>query len=167
MITSQNHSWAACGAGILTGAPDGISIINPLMKRINRASLKNTILENNALRSYRFGDLDKLLTSAENLSHLMCLINPVMTQSLTMRHVILIIISKYCARTGVLHSFLAGRWKYKLFGIESALYYSQTIKTKQWRIDTMKITEKAQEQIAEYFKDKEVTPVRVFLNSGG
>ena len=31
----------------------------------------------------------------------------------------------------------------------------------------MKITEKAQEQIAEYFKDKEVSPVRVFLNSGG
>ncbi len=31
----------------------------------------------------------------------------------------------------------------------------------------MEITEKAQEQIAEYFKDKEVSPVRVFLNSGG
>lgn len=31
----------------------------------------------------------------------------------------------------------------------------------------MKITEKAQEQIAEYFKDKEASPVRVFLNSGG
>ncbi len=31
----------------------------------------------------------------------------------------------------------------------------------------MTITEKAQEQIAEYFKDKDVMPVRVFLNSGG
>ncbi len=31
----------------------------------------------------------------------------------------------------------------------------------------MEITEKAQEQIAEYFKDKEKSPVRVFLNSGG
>ncbi len=31
----------------------------------------------------------------------------------------------------------------------------------------MKVTEKAQEQIAEYFKDKEATPVRIYLNSGG
>ena len=31
----------------------------------------------------------------------------------------------------------------------------------------MKVTVKAQAQIAEYFKDKEASPVRVFLNSGG
>lgn len=31
----------------------------------------------------------------------------------------------------------------------------------------MNITEKAQEQITDYFKDKEAAPVRIFLNSGG
>ncbi len=31
----------------------------------------------------------------------------------------------------------------------------------------LNVTEKAQEQIAEYFKDKEISPVRIFLNSGG
>ncbi len=31
----------------------------------------------------------------------------------------------------------------------------------------LNVTEKAQEQIAEYFKDKEITPIRIFLNSGG
>ena len=31
----------------------------------------------------------------------------------------------------------------------------------------LKVTEKAQEEIAEYFKDKEKTPIRIFLNSGG
>jgi Fe-S cluster assembly iron-binding protein IscA len=31
----------------------------------------------------------------------------------------------------------------------------------------LKVTEKAQEQIAEYFKDKETTPIRIFLDSGG
>ncbi len=31
----------------------------------------------------------------------------------------------------------------------------------------LKVTEKAQEQIAEYFKDKDATPIRIFLNSGG
>jgi len=41
------------------------------------------------------------------------------------------------------------------------------ILNKQRRFNMMEITEKAQEQIAEYFKDKEVSPVRVFLNSGG
>jgi hypothetical protein len=28
-------------------------------------------------------------------------------------------------------------------------------------------TESATQQIAEYFKDKEVTPIRIFLNAGG
>ncbi len=31
----------------------------------------------------------------------------------------------------------------------------------------LKVTEKASEQIAEYFKDKDAVPVRIFLNSGG
>ena len=31
----------------------------------------------------------------------------------------------------------------------------------------VEITESATTQIAEYFKDKEVTPIRIFLNSGG
>jgi Fe-S cluster assembly iron-binding protein IscA len=31
----------------------------------------------------------------------------------------------------------------------------------------LKVTEKAQEEIAVYFKDKEITPIRIFLNSGG
>ncbi len=31
----------------------------------------------------------------------------------------------------------------------------------------LKVTEKAQQEIAEYFKDKERTPIRIFLNSGG
>ncbi len=31
----------------------------------------------------------------------------------------------------------------------------------------LKVTEKAQEEIAGYFKDKEITPIRIFLNSGG
>ena len=31
----------------------------------------------------------------------------------------------------------------------------------------VEVTESASKQIAEYFKDKEVTPVRIFLNSGG
>ena len=31
----------------------------------------------------------------------------------------------------------------------------------------LKVTEKAQGQIAEYFTDKEITPIRIFLNSGG
>ncbi len=29
------------------------------------------------------------------------------------------------------------------------------------------VTEKAQQEIAGYFKDKEITPIRIFLNSGG
>ncbi len=29
------------------------------------------------------------------------------------------------------------------------------------------VTEAAQQQIAEYFKDKDVMPVRIFLNEGG
>jgi hypothetical protein len=29
------------------------------------------------------------------------------------------------------------------------------------------VTESATKQIAEYFKGKEVTPIRIFLNSGG
>lgn len=29
------------------------------------------------------------------------------------------------------------------------------------------VSEKATEQIAQFFKDKEVTPIRIFLNSGG
>ena len=31
----------------------------------------------------------------------------------------------------------------------------------------IEVTEAASQQIAEYFKDKEVTPIRIFLNSGG
>lgn len=31
----------------------------------------------------------------------------------------------------------------------------------------LNVTEKAQEQFAEYFKDKDVVPVRIFVNSGG
>ena len=31
----------------------------------------------------------------------------------------------------------------------------------------LKVTEKAQEEIAAYFKDKEIAPIRIFLNSGG
>ena len=31
----------------------------------------------------------------------------------------------------------------------------------------LEITEKAQKQIAEYFKDKEISPIRIFLDSGG
>jgi hypothetical protein len=31
----------------------------------------------------------------------------------------------------------------------------------------LKVTKLATEQIAEYFKGKEVSPIRVFLNSGG
>jgi Fe-S cluster assembly iron-binding protein IscA len=31
----------------------------------------------------------------------------------------------------------------------------------------VEVTEEAAEQIAEYFKDKEVTPIRIFLNAGG
>jgi Fe-S cluster assembly iron-binding protein IscA len=31
----------------------------------------------------------------------------------------------------------------------------------------LKVTEKAQEEIAAYFKDKGITPIRIFLNSGG
>jgi len=31
----------------------------------------------------------------------------------------------------------------------------------------VEVTESASKQIAEYFKDKEITPIRIFLNSGG
>ena len=31
----------------------------------------------------------------------------------------------------------------------------------------LKVTKKAIDKIAEYFKDKEVKPIRIFLNSGG
>ena len=31
----------------------------------------------------------------------------------------------------------------------------------------LEVTEKAQKQIAEYFKDKEISPTRIFLDSGG
>ena len=31
----------------------------------------------------------------------------------------------------------------------------------------IEVTESASKQIAEYFKDKEIAPVRIFLNSGG
>ncbi len=31
----------------------------------------------------------------------------------------------------------------------------------------LEVTEKAQKQIAEYFKDKEISPIRIFLDSGG
>ncbi len=31
----------------------------------------------------------------------------------------------------------------------------------------VEVTEAASKQIAEYFKDKQVMPVRIFLNSGG
>ena len=31
----------------------------------------------------------------------------------------------------------------------------------------VEVTESATQQIAEYFKDKEVTPIRIFLNAGG
>ncbi len=31
----------------------------------------------------------------------------------------------------------------------------------------VEVTESASKQIAEYFKDKEVTPIRIFLNAGG
>lgn len=31
----------------------------------------------------------------------------------------------------------------------------------------VEITKSATEQIAEYFKDKEITPIRIFLNAGG
>jgi Fe-S cluster assembly iron-binding protein IscA len=31
----------------------------------------------------------------------------------------------------------------------------------------VEVTEAASEQIADYFKDKEVSPIRIFLNEGG
>ena len=31
----------------------------------------------------------------------------------------------------------------------------------------LEVTKSATEKIAEYFKDKEITPIRIFLNSGG
>lgn len=31
----------------------------------------------------------------------------------------------------------------------------------------VEVTELAQKQIAEYFQGKEVTPIRIFMNSGG
>ena len=31
----------------------------------------------------------------------------------------------------------------------------------------VEVTEAAAQQIAEYFKDKEVSPIRIFLNEGG
>jgi Fe-S cluster assembly iron-binding protein IscA len=31
----------------------------------------------------------------------------------------------------------------------------------------VEVTEMANKQIAEYFKDKQVMPIRIFLNSGG
>jgi hypothetical protein len=31
----------------------------------------------------------------------------------------------------------------------------------------VEVTTSASEQIAEYFKDKDVTPIRIFLNEGG
>jgi hypothetical protein len=31
----------------------------------------------------------------------------------------------------------------------------------------LEVTESAREQIAEYFKGKEVSPIRIFLNAGG
>jgi hypothetical protein len=31
----------------------------------------------------------------------------------------------------------------------------------------IEVTEAAAQQIAEYFKDKEITPIRIFLNEGG
>ncbi len=31
----------------------------------------------------------------------------------------------------------------------------------------VEVTESASKQIAEYFKDKEVNPIRIFLNAGG
>jgi len=31
----------------------------------------------------------------------------------------------------------------------------------------VEITQAAHQQIAEYFKDKEVSPIRIFLNEGG
>ena len=31
----------------------------------------------------------------------------------------------------------------------------------------VEVTEEAANQIQEYFKDKEVTPIRIFLNAGG
>ncbi len=31
----------------------------------------------------------------------------------------------------------------------------------------LEVTEKAQKQIAEYFKDKDISPIRIFLDSGG
>jgi Fe-S cluster assembly iron-binding protein IscA len=31
----------------------------------------------------------------------------------------------------------------------------------------VEVTKSATEQIAEYFKDKETTPIRIFLNAGG
>lgn len=31
----------------------------------------------------------------------------------------------------------------------------------------VEVTESATQQIAEYFKDKEVSPIRIFLNAGG
>jgi Fe-S cluster assembly iron-binding protein IscA len=31
----------------------------------------------------------------------------------------------------------------------------------------VEVTESATKQIAEYFKDKEVAPIRIFLNAGG
>ena len=31
----------------------------------------------------------------------------------------------------------------------------------------VEVTKSATEQIAEYFKDKEATPIRIFLNAGG
>ena len=31
----------------------------------------------------------------------------------------------------------------------------------------VEVTEEARKQIQEYFKGKEVTPIRIFLNSGG
>ena len=31
----------------------------------------------------------------------------------------------------------------------------------------IEVTEAASQQIAEYFKDKEIAPIRIFLNEGG
>jgi Fe-S cluster assembly iron-binding protein IscA len=31
----------------------------------------------------------------------------------------------------------------------------------------LEVTEAASQQIAEYFKDREVSPIRIFLNEGG
>lgn len=45
--------------------------------------------------------------------------------------------------------------------------YEDMINNLERRFNMFHVSETAQKEIADYFKDKEVTPLRIFLNSGG